>query len=243
VAQVIEACRKIGVMFALDDFGTGYSSLTYLKRLQVFQLKIDQSFVSNMLNDPDDLSILEGVIGLAAAFRREVIAEGLELKEHGTMLLQLGCDLAQGYGIARPMPADALPAWITQWRPEHSWGNLASVKREDLPLLFASVEHRAWVKAIEQFILGEREAPPSLDYRLSHFGHWLESEGINHFKDQPLFKGASAAFNEAYLLAAELCRLHACGEKAQARAKLLGLHAVRDVFFQQVLLLLQARQT
>ena len=242
VAQVIEACREIGVMFALDDFGTGYSSLTYLKRLQVFQLKIDQSFVSNMLDDPDDLSILEGVIGLATAFRREVIAEGLELKEHGTMLLQLGCDLAQGYGIARPMPADALPAWIAHWRPEHSWGNLASVKRDDLPLLFASVEHRAWVKGIEQFILGEREAPPSLDLRLSHFGRWLESEGINHFKEHPLFTSASASFKEAYLLAAELCHLLTCSEKAQAQAKLGGLHAARDDFLRQVQLLLQARQ-
>ena len=243
VAQVIEACRAIGVMFALDDFGTGYSSLTYLKRLQVFQLKIDQSFVSNMLDNPDDLSILEGVIGLATAFRREVIAEGLELKEHGTMLLQLGCDLAQGYGIARPMPADALPAWIAQWRPEHSWGHLPSVKRDDLPLLFASVEHRAWVKAIEQFILGEREVPPSLDYQLSHFGHWLESEGINHFKEHPLFTGASTTFKEAYLLAAELCHLLTCGEKAQAQARLVGLHAARDEFSRQVLLLLQARQS
>lgn len=158
------------------------------------------------------------------------------------MLLQLGCDLAQGYGIARPMPADALPAWIAQWRPEHSWGHLPSVKRDDLPLLFASVEHRAWVKAIEQFILGEREVPPSLDYQLSHFGHWLESEGINHFKEHPLFTGASTTFKEAYLLAAELCHLLTCGEKAQAQARLVGLHAARDEFSRQVQLLLQARQ-
>jgi diguanylate cyclase (GGDEF)-like protein/PAS domain S-box-containing protein len=243
VAQVIDACREIGVMFALDDFGTGYSSLTYLKRLQVFQLKIDQSFVSNMLDDPDDLSILEGVIGLATAFRREVIAEGLEMKEHGAMLLQLGCDLAQGYGIARPMPADALPSWIAQWRPEQTWGNLASVKRDDLPLLFASVEHRAWVKAIEQTILGVREAPPSLDYRVSHFGHWLEAEGLNQFKDHPLFTGARASYKNAYLLAAELCHLLALGEKTRAQAKLKGLHAARDDFLRQVQLLLRARQT
>jgi EAL domain-containing protein (putative c-di-GMP-specific phosphodiesterase class I) len=242
VAQVIDACRAIGVMFALDDFGTGYSSLTYLKRLQVFQLKIDQSFVSNMLDDPDDLSILEGVIGLAAAFRREVIAEGLELKEHGTMLLQLGCDLAQGYGIARPMTAAAVPAWIDQWRPERSWTNLTSVKRDDLPLLFASVEHRAWIKAIEAYMLGEREVPPTMDYRVSHFGHWLESEESTHLNDQPSFTAARDSFKAAYLLAGELCHLQARGEKTGAQEKLQSLRMARDEFLHQVQLLLQARQ-
>ena len=121
VAQVIEACRDMGVMFALDDFGTGYSSLTYLKRLRVTLLKIDQSFVRDMLDDPDDLAILQGVIGLARAFRRQVIAEGVETVAHGTLLLQLGCELAQGYGIARPMPADELPAWAASWRPDPAW--------------------------------------------------------------------------------------------------------------------------
>ena len=96
VSRVIESCRELGVRFALDDFGTGYSSLTYLKRLSVTQLKIDQSFVRDMLDDPDDLAILDGVLGLATAFRRQPIAEGVETVEHGEMLLQLGCEVAQG---------------------------------------------------------------------------------------------------------------------------------------------------
>jgi len=83
VSLLIKACSEMGVTFALDDFGTGYSSLTYLKRLQVGMLKIDQSFVRDMLDDPDDLAILEGVISLAAAFKRQVIAEGVETIEHG----------------------------------------------------------------------------------------------------------------------------------------------------------------
>ena len=124
VSQVIERCHQMGVKFALDDFGTGYSSLTYLKRLRVAMLKIDQSFVRDMLDDPDDLAILEGVIGLAAAFKREVIAEGVETVAHGTALLQLGCELAQGYGIARPMPADKLAAWKSTWRPDDVWSEL-----------------------------------------------------------------------------------------------------------------------
>ena len=120
VSQVIATCRAMGVTFALDDFGTGYSSLTYLKRLPVTLLKIDQSFVRDMLDDADDLAILQGVIGLANAFHREVIAEGVESIAHGELLLQLGCDLAQGYGIARPMPAAQFPAWCAAWPHDES---------------------------------------------------------------------------------------------------------------------------
>jgi diguanylate cyclase (GGDEF)-like protein len=121
VSKVIEDCAQIGVKFALDDFGTGYSSLTYLKRLRVEMLKIDQSFVRDMLEDPDDLAILKGVIGLAAAFKREVIAEGVETVEHGTAMMQLGCLLGQGYGIARPMSADQIPIWVASWQPDVAW--------------------------------------------------------------------------------------------------------------------------
>jgi diguanylate cyclase (GGDEF)-like protein/PAS domain S-box-containing protein len=127
-AQVIVECHQMGVAFALDDFGTGYSSLTYLKRLKVALLKIDQSFVRDMLNDPDDLSILQGIIGLAAAFHRQVIAEGVETVAHGTLLLQLGCELAQGYGIARPMPAADVPAWAARWQPDAAWRSEVGVE-------------------------------------------------------------------------------------------------------------------
>ena len=74
-----------------------------------------------MLGDPDDLAIVRGVIGLAAAFGRKVIAEGVETPAHGVMLLPLGCELAQGYGIARPMPAADIPAWADRWRPDPLW--------------------------------------------------------------------------------------------------------------------------
>jgi diguanylate cyclase (GGDEF)-like protein/PAS domain S-box-containing protein len=124
VSQVIEDCAQIGVTFALDDFGTGYSSLTYLKRLRVAMLKIDQSFVRDMLEDPDDLAILQGIIGLAESFKRQVIAEGVETVAHGSALLQLGCALAQGYGIARPMPPDLLPDWAASWEPDLAWSEL-----------------------------------------------------------------------------------------------------------------------
>lgn len=121
VAKVIRECQKLGVNFSLDDFGTGYSSLTYLRRLPVKQLKIDQSFVRDMLDDVDDLAILKGVIGLAHAFNREVIAEGVETLAHGKALLALGCELAQGYGIARPMPGTDIPKWARAWSQNADW--------------------------------------------------------------------------------------------------------------------------
>ena len=129
VSQVIDECHEMGVAFALDDFGTGYSSLTYLKRLRVTVLKIDQSFVHDMLNNPNDLAILKGIIGLAAAFKHEVIAEGVETESHGALLLQLGCELAQGFCLARPMPAQELPGWI------QGWGAKLKAKLAPSPLL------------------------------------------------------------------------------------------------------------
>jgi EAL domain-containing protein (putative c-di-GMP-specific phosphodiesterase class I) len=74
-----------------------------------------------MLEDPDDLAILQGVIGLANAFNRGVIAEGVETVAQGTLLLKMGCDFAQGYGVARPMPAGDIPAWTAGWRPDVAW--------------------------------------------------------------------------------------------------------------------------
>jgi EAL domain-containing protein (putative c-di-GMP-specific phosphodiesterase class I) len=124
IAKVIRECKKLGVDFSLDDFGTGYSSLTYLRRLPVTQLKIDQSFVRDMLEDADDLAILKGVIGLARAFNREVIAEGVETLAHGEALLALGCELAQGYGIARPMPGGDVQVWANAWIQNANWAGV-----------------------------------------------------------------------------------------------------------------------
>lgn len=121
VSSIMNECRGLGVSFALDDFGTGYSSLSYLKRLPAELLKIDQSFVRDMLEDPDDLAIITGIVSLAAAFKRKVIAEGVETSAHGQKLLAIGCELAQGYGIAKPMPAAEIPDWVATWQPGPAW--------------------------------------------------------------------------------------------------------------------------
>ncbi len=119
--QKMQGCIAQGIHFSIDDFGTGYASLAYLRRLPARMIKIDQVFVRDMLDDEDDLSIVEGVIGLARAFKKDVIAEGVETVRHGVQLLNFGCELAQGYGIARPMKAELVPDWVKNYQPPIEW--------------------------------------------------------------------------------------------------------------------------
>ncbi len=121
IRNTMQLCQQIGVQFALDDFGTGYSSLAYLNDLPAHELKLDQRFVKNIAGEENSLSIVEGVVGLARAFRRSVIAEGVETVHAGELLLQLGCEFGQGYCIARPMPADQIASWLDAWQPPASW--------------------------------------------------------------------------------------------------------------------------
>jgi EAL domain-containing protein (putative c-di-GMP-specific phosphodiesterase class I) len=124
VSQVMCACRELGVTFSLTDFGVGDVSLAYLRCLPVSLLKVDQRFVRDMLYSPDDMAMLESVIGLANASGCQVLAQGVESADHSAKLLQLGCDLAQGFGIARPMPANEFARWAACWRTRPTLGNL-----------------------------------------------------------------------------------------------------------------------
>ena len=114
--DLLERCTRLGVRWALDDFGTGYSTLTHLKRLPVQVLKIDRSFVHNMLADAQDRAIVEGVIGLSRTFDCMVVAEGVETVAQARMLLDMGCEIGQGTGIAEPMPAAEVAPWVREWK-------------------------------------------------------------------------------------------------------------------------------
>ncbi|MBP3865720.1 MAG: EAL domain-containing protein [Pseudomonas sp.] len=119
VTQCLIACQDLGVTFSLDDFGTGYSSLSYLKQLPTQSIKIDKSFIRDILIDKDSLGLTKAIIGLAKSFNREVIAEGVETVEHEVLLMNLGCDVAQGYGIAKPMPVEKVLSWVAKFVPAH----------------------------------------------------------------------------------------------------------------------------
>jgi diguanylate cyclase (GGDEF)-like protein/PAS domain S-box-containing protein len=115
-SALLARCRALGVRFALDDFGTGYSTLAYLKQLPVDVLKIDRSFVHHMLDNAQDRAIVEGVIGLARTFQCVVVAEGVESPAQARALLEMGCTIGQGTGIAAPLPAAAVSAWIREYK-------------------------------------------------------------------------------------------------------------------------------
>ena len=104
--QTLQNLHAIGVELAIDDFGTGYSSLSYLRQFPIDRLKIDQSFIRNALNNPDDASIARTIIALGRALNLNVIAEGVETSEHEKFLIEEGCDEVQGFRYSRPVPAE-----------------------------------------------------------------------------------------------------------------------------------------
>ena len=108
---------RMGIGLSIDDFGTGYSSLIYLKQLPVDEIKIDKSFVIDMLENNEDLVIVRSTIDLAHNMGRQVVAEGVESEEVLNLLIELGCDMAQGYYISRPITANIITQWLqqTQW--------------------------------------------------------------------------------------------------------------------------------
>jgi len=119
IAAIMARCNDLGVSFAIDDFGIGYGAVNSLRSLPVRSIKIDRSFIHNMLEDDDDLATVQSVIGLATAFHREVIAEGVETPRHRQALLKLGCHQIQGHGIARPMPAANMQIWMQEHALHH----------------------------------------------------------------------------------------------------------------------------
>ena len=122
VMVTLHRLDRLGVALSLDDFGTGYSSLQHLRRLPLAEVKIDRSFVLGMTQDPDDAAVVDSIIDLARALGLRVVAEGVEDEHTRRMLLNTGCEVAQGWYYARPMPADELVGWLARYRPPPDLG-------------------------------------------------------------------------------------------------------------------------
>ncbi len=239
VRQVILDTREMGVRFSLDDFGTGYSSLAYLKLLPAQTLKIDRSFVRDILDVSDDLALTEGVISLAKVFGREVLAEGVESAEHGLLLMRLGCELAQGYGIAQPMPAEEVPAWLTTWRPDPRWNLWGKVGWDmaDFPLLVAQHDYLKWVKSVVEVLDGvpTRIGLADLaDQNSCRFGKWYGGAGRQRYGALPEYTAVDEFQRYAHELAPSIVRLHAEGRTGEARALMPELLALKDELLERL---------
>jgi diguanylate cyclase (GGDEF)-like protein/PAS domain S-box-containing protein len=233
IGQALKTCRDgLGVSIALDDFGTGYSSLTHLRHLPADTVKIDQSFVRNMIDDPDDYTIVDGVVGLTEAFRRQAIAEGVETRDHGLMLLTMGCTHAQGYGVARPMPAEAIPAWVRDYRPDPKWIDFARnpPPPREAQILLLLIETSQWFKRMEASL----EAPPGTAVRWPimsaercHLGRWLRHGGRDPEQFDPiLVERIAIAHAELHELGNRLMQLYLEGKIEEARAGIEPLRAL-----------------
>ena len=179
IAQALEECRKHGIGIMLGDFGTGYSSLAYLRRLPADFLKLDQNLIRDMLKNPESLAIIEGVLNMATAFKRQVIAEGVESAAHCGMLLHMGCNIVRGNHIARPMPVSAIADWLYEWRPDPAWLAAAQLRLgyRHLPLLLMEFELRRWIEQMREHLLapaGQHSAAPILDAAASAFNRWYQ---------------------------------------------------------------------
>ncbi len=182
VSQIIKTCQQVlGVNIALDDFGTGYSSLTHLRSLSANTIKIDQSFIRDMLDDPNDFTILDGIIGLADSFGLKVIAEGVESTEHGLMLLMTGCHYAQGYSISKPIPASEFSLWLSHYQANKSritCGNKKRTRKENKIKLFRLIANQ-WKKQFSENLLSALEKAkywPLMRSSQCHCGYWIKRE-------------------------------------------------------------------
>jgi diguanylate cyclase (GGDEF)-like protein/PAS domain S-box-containing protein len=225
---VINRCKDLGVLFSLDDFGTGYSSLTYLKQLPVSHIKIDQSFVKDMLSNVDDLAILDGVIKLSDAFRRHVIAEGVETLEQGKVLLQLGCELAQGYVVSPPMPAVQFPLWLQKWSPDSSWLDQPLIDSNQLQILFAGIEHQSWVADTVNYIKQTTQQSIPLRSHDCHFAEWLEKEGSGYFDNSVMYDKVKCLHQDTHTITYKIIKLHTQHHTDEAFKLLDTLYQLRD---------------
>ena len=245
VHQLIRDCQALGVSFSLDDFGTGYSSLSYLKRLPAETIKIDQSFVRDILDDKDDLALVEAVIGMARVFDRNVIAEGVETVEHGVLLMRLGCDLAQGYGIARPMPATQVLGWAANYVADPLWSMWADTvwQLDDFPLLVAQQDHVKWVERLIASIEHHNMALSQTEIahvRQCRFWDWYHGYGAVHYGQLREFVAIAPLHKQVLEIEVAILQAYENDNKEIAKTLCVNLLTSRDDILAQFTLLQKA---
>lgn len=228
-SKILQECKDLGIGIAIDDFGTGYASLHYLKKLPMNTLKIDRSFVIDMLNGSQNISIVESSIGLAHAFNANVVAEGVESEEHGKILKQLGCDYAQGYAISKAMPAEEVVGWIESWKGYPSWEDTKTINEYKRNIIHIIVEHKRWINEINKFIKNEITELPQLNQEDCILGNWILNEATKEQRENPIFEQIDKKHKELHEYVKKILvpsknkvdSLYTLEEKSQELIKLL----------------------
>lgn len=236
VTMMKNARNVLGIRWALDDFGTGHASLTYLRRLPSQTLKIDRSFVRDLIHDVSDLIMVEGMTSLAASFHRDALAEGMESLAAGRLLVQVGCHFAQGYAIAKPMPAEAIDAWVEQWRPDPLWQQLSRRKwsRDDMPILYATLDHQRWVETMHTLVDGSGDTIPELNPCLCRFGRWQQNLGRQRYGTLEEYAALVPIHENVHDTGRKIVALLEAGDHVAADAELVKLYGLRDDLLKQM---------
>ncbi len=231
IVDVVRHCREeFNIKTVLDDFGTGYSSLSHIRTLPVSAVKIDQTFVRNMLADVDDCKIVEGVIALARSFDLEVIAEGVESVRHGQILLSMGCELAQGYVIAKPAPAAHIADWQQQFTLPEDWLSYRDSRQHIkwtqlnlfclyLQLSLESVELRFEAE------LDDVNLCPIISIKQSHCVVWLDRTENLQLIDMESLQILKEKYRSFHHLLTMTLKLYQAGKK---QSGLQNLHSLRS---------------
>ena len=215
--KILSECQNLGVSIAIDDFGTGYASLHYLKMLPINTLKIDKSFILDLLSSSKNLSIVEASIGLAHAFNSNVVAEGVESEEHGKILLQLGCQMAQGYIISKDMPASDVENWVKSWKGFSSWETIEPISLNSRTALHAAIEHNHWINTIEAFLENKTSELPQLNASNCYLGNWIAQSDSKEYHDYPEFKELKELHTKLHDYAEEILRSNEPDKSAEIK--------------------------
>jgi diguanylate cyclase (GGDEF)-like protein len=230
----VKACRAMGLTVALDDFGSSRSSLSDLKLLSANAVKIDALFVRDLLDHPEDVAMMEGILGIADAFQRPCVAKGVESLEQGLLLLRLGCEYVQGYATGCPMEANDLPAWIAEWRPDPLWAEVNTSGVEERLIAYTSVEHHAWIAHLQAWLEGQRECAPRLSRHQCQLGVFIDGEEQAGRNYRPAFQALAALHWRMHAVGSGIVKLHAQGKTAEALSRLGELPALLEKQLEQL---------
>jgi len=234
VSTLIEKCKAKGIVFALDDFGTGYSSLTYLKKLDVIEVKLDQSFIREILSHLHDLAILRSTISLCEMLGHRLVAEGVETMIHGKLLYYLGCNHVQGYAIAKPMPAKKLLSWIKNWSLGEEWKQSRFSEDELDEIVKLGTEHALAFRNIGHYIYDSKTAVKYTSSRDCPITKWLDSKK-NKFQNEEIIKCIKELHEKEHHLGNEIINLVNTNQKAKALTKFQASENLRKKLLKTIL--------